>query len=615
MAEVLAIDGDESKINDEEEDNITQLNDLLIDGPMFEEVEMQRYFIDSKTYVDLEFKNCSADYNDVLDEFENATNSDNNSSIEIHQKFDNLHSRYNEISTLLNKHHKQNDVSEFLGNEFNAPGKQLIPVQGKYPSDYQPKPESNMFKSLDAESKIGKFAGELNDLWKHLYREVTINNETVKGCTFLPLKHKEIIVPGGRFREVYYWDSYWIILGLLNCNMLQSARKLVENQLFLVDKYGFVPNGSRTYYLHRSQPPVLTLMVYKVYEYTQDIVWLKNVIKTVEKEYEYWTNEPRQVEIKKNDKVYYLSRYYSSIQKPRQESHYEDVKGCIDLEDKDKRIVYQNIRSTAMTGWDFSSRWAYDEEEDFFGKTFDKFVDMFDDEDYDDIIVVQFEAMDFDDIIDDISDDENDDKQIKHFNKYAKSHNIYKHSKHVEKRQQKIKDFMQKLDTIHVIPVDLNYLLLLIEHFISFFYKILNDEVNYEKYQELCSTRLNAMMNILYDKENKQFRDYNINYDRFGPLNIASNFMPFWFSDQICINNEQHGSTINDLIESFLQSELIQKGGVVTTTKFTGQQWDFPNCWAPINHYIIDGLYNYAKYSQSDKYENIAIQLANTWLI
>lgn len=69
------------------------------------------------------------------------------------------------------------------------------------------------------------------------------------------------IIPGGRFRESYYWDSYWIVLGLLACDMEVTAQGLVRNLLDDVSTYGFVPNGGRIYYLNRSQPPLLSDMV------------------------------------------------------------------------------------------------------------------------------------------------------------------------------------------------------------------------------------------------------------------------------------------------------------------------------------------------------------------
>jgi alpha,alpha-trehalase len=66
------------------------------------------------------------------------------------------------------------------------------------------------------------------------------------------------VIAGGRFKEFYYWDSYWIIRGLLVCEMFQTARGMIENFLSIIDRYGLIPNGGRIYYLARSQPPLLS---------------------------------------------------------------------------------------------------------------------------------------------------------------------------------------------------------------------------------------------------------------------------------------------------------------------------------------------------------------------
>lgn len=68
-------------------------------------------------------------------------------------------------------------------------------------------------------------------------------------------------MPGGRFQESYYWDTYWIVIGLITCDLLDTAEGLIENFIMSIEKYGFIPNGCREYYLNRSQPPFFALMV------------------------------------------------------------------------------------------------------------------------------------------------------------------------------------------------------------------------------------------------------------------------------------------------------------------------------------------------------------------
>jgi alpha,alpha-trehalase len=75
------------------------------------------------------------------------------------------------------------------------------------------------------------------------------------------MDNQTIIIPGGRFKEAYYWDTYWIVKGLIACDLLDSAQRIVDNFILVIKKYGFIPNGFRLYYLNRSQPPFFSLMV------------------------------------------------------------------------------------------------------------------------------------------------------------------------------------------------------------------------------------------------------------------------------------------------------------------------------------------------------------------
>ena len=109
------------------------------------------------------------------------------------------------------------------------------------------------------------------------------------GLLYLPHPY---VVPGGRFNEMYGWDSYFILLGLLADNQVPLAKDMTDNQLFEVEHYGKVLNASRTYYPTRSQPPFLTQMVLEVFRRTADTAWLKSTLPALEQYYAYWTREP-----------------------------------------------------------------------------------------------------------------------------------------------------------------------------------------------------------------------------------------------------------------------------------------------------------------------------------
>ncbi|HEY4361360.1 MAG TPA: trehalase family glycosidase [Bryobacteraceae bacterium] len=114
--------------------------------------------------------------------------------------------------------------------------------------------------------------------------------EDVKpGLLYLPHPY---VVPGGRFNEMYGWDSYFILRGLLQDGRLTLAKNMTDNLVFEVEHYGKVLNANRTYYLSRSQPPFLTQMVLEVFHRTGDEAWLKGTLPALEKYYDYWTREP-----------------------------------------------------------------------------------------------------------------------------------------------------------------------------------------------------------------------------------------------------------------------------------------------------------------------------------
>lgn len=129
-----------------------------------------------------------------------------------------------------------------------------------YPRDWKAKDDTWM-PNINSQH-IREWALFLNNEWKKLCRE-TKCNENPERHSLIALK-RPFFIPGERFREMYYWDSYWTIIGLLSCNMEESATDLTRNLLDFIQDYGHVPNGNRLYYLNRSQPPLLSEMVKKV---------------------------------------------------------------------------------------------------------------------------------------------------------------------------------------------------------------------------------------------------------------------------------------------------------------------------------------------------------------
>ena len=141
-----------------------------------------------------------------------------------------------------------------------------------------------------------------------------------QGLLYLPHPY---VVPGGRFNEMYGWDSYFILLGLLRDDEVAAARDMVDNFVYEIEHYGTILNANRTYYLSRSQPPFLTRMLLGVFERTRDRAWLESAMKAAESHYRFWTTAPHLVPATG------LSRYFDFGEGPAPEvlSDERDEKG------------------------------------------------------------------------------------------------------------------------------------------------------------------------------------------------------------------------------------------------------------------------------------------------
>ncbi len=179
--------------------------------------------------------------------------------------------------------------------------------------------------------------------------------------SLLPLP-KPYIVPGGRFREVYYWDSYFTMLGLAEAGKNELLNNLTDNFAFLINRYGFVPNGNRSYYLTRSQPPFFSSMVALMAKRQGNGMLLRYRV-ALEREYRYWmlgaekltpgTAAHRVVRLPGGA---VLNRYWDESTQPREESYAEDVAAAKGSKQPPAQF-YRNVRAAAASGWDFSSRW------------------------------------------------------------------------------------------------------------------------------------------------------------------------------------------------------------------------------------------------------------------
>lgn len=335
--------------------------------------------------------------------------------------------------------------------------------------------------------------------------------DTVKGTSLIPLPHP-YIVPGGRFREVYYWDSYFTMLGLEDSRRYKVIEHIIQNFAYLIDTYGHIPNGNRTYYLSRSQPPFFAMMVEMLARHQGTAVLVKYRPEMV-KEYSYWMEGSNKLKpgkvtahIARMPDGSLLNRYWDASSQPREESYREDVLAGRGL-GKQLPEFYRNIRAAAESGWDFSSRWLVDGQH------------------------------------------------------------------------------LQTIQTTHLIPVDLNCLLYHLEAVIAQSYRLSGQLKQAALYQHKAGLRKSALQKYCWSNKQHCYVDYNwVQKAQSNQLSIATTY-PLFFK----IATGQQAQQISNLV----QARFLQPGGVATTLRKTGQQWDEPNGWAPLQYMTIVGLQNY----------------------
>lgn len=401
------------------------------------------------------------------------------------------------------------DLMEFIQQNFQTTSNEL---ENWYPPDYHVAPP---FLRKIKPLPVRNLAKLLLDTWPNLGRKV--RNEVIYNSykySILPVPNG-FIIPGGRFREFYYWDSYWIIRGLLVCNMKHTAKGMLENFFKIIATYGFVPNGGRVYYLDRSQPPLLTLMVSDYVELTNEMYWLKKSIKFLEMELNYWLNY-KIVVFNKDGRTYRLAHYLSSSDLPRPESYIEDVMIASFYDNEnDRKQCYQNIRTGAETGWDFSARW-------FFDKTGGN------------------------------------------------------------------RGGLPNINPIRVLPVDLNaFLCKSFKVMANFFSKFGNKEKS-KYWKELAMEWQQNIDAILYNEQDGIWYDFDVELMKHRKYFYPSNFAPLWTESY----NTKEGKLFGNNATKYLKKNGIMdyEGGIPASLLETGQQWDHPNAWAPLQAMVIFGL-------------------------
>ena len=159
------------------------------------------------------------------------------------------------------------------------------------------------------------------------------------------------------FQEMYYWDTYFLNKGLILSNKINLAKNNVDNMLYLVDRYGFMPNGSRTFYLNNSQPPFLSEMVKDIYEATGNKEWLAEATRILVKEYDFWIKK-RTTEIGLAQYTGYMDDFKSVDVDHASSMYIKRIKHTPD--EKSKEQIAKQARASFECGWDMSARFGFD---------------------------------------------------------------------------------------------------------------------------------------------------------------------------------------------------------------------------------------------------------------
>jgi alpha,alpha-trehalase len=346
------------------------------------------------------------------------------------------------------------------------------------------------------------------------------------GLLYLPYPY---VVPGGRFNEMYGWDSYFISVGLLEAGRVELARHMTDNHLYQVRHYGTVLNANRTYYLTRSQPPFLATMVRDVYEETQDTTWLADAVPALETYYEYWTTGPHRA----GDTG--LSRYYGLGEGPAPEV----VMGERDAEGESH---YDRIRAYYRT----NDVTAY-EESLFYDAAADTLTSLF------------YKA--------DRSMRESGFDPSNRFGPF-------------------------NVGIVHYAPVGLNSFLYQYERDAAEILRILGRPEAAQQWTERAEERRRRMNELMWNPDTGRYHDYNFRTESQNDYHFATAFAPLWVG---LVSDSQAAATTETLWQ------LEAPGGVLTSTHRTGNQWDAPFGWAPLQMMAVDGLRRYGYDRAADR--------------
>ena len=398
---------------------------------------------------------------------------------------------------------------------------------------------------------------------KHLPRRITalgqLDPRELNPPGLLYLEHP-YVVPGGRFNEMYGWDSYFIIRGLVHDQKDDLAKAMIENFLFEIEHYGAVLNANRTYYLTRSQQPYLSSMILAVYEAAKkagrdDQKWLGKAFAGAKKDYALWQRPEHQAGGTG------LARYYDFGEGPTPESLKDET-------DHYKKVASYLVGHPELSRGLLVARTTKTSNETLVGKTYD--------------VRICDEASGNSNAACDIAES------------VALSSEFYKGDRAMRESGFDISFRFGPYgaNTHHFAAVCLNSLLYKTEKDFEQISKVLGREQEAKEWNERAEQRKQKVQAYLWDEKRGLFFDYDFEKQQRSEYVYATTFYPLWAG---LATPEQARRVVGNL------NLLEQPGGLTMSAKDTGVQWDFPFAWAPLQLLAVEGMRRYGFTEEPDR--------------
>jgi alpha,alpha-trehalase len=388
--------------------------------------------------------------------------------------------------------------------------------------------------------------------------EIDLSKIRTEGLLYL---EKPYVVPGGQFNEMYGWDSYFIIRGLLRDHRVELAKGMVENFFFEISHYGGILNANRTYYLTRSQPPFLSSMIMAVYEAEkaagqQNLSWLAQAYQFAVRDYQQWTHEPHLA----GDTG--LSRYFDHADGPVPEimgdpSHY--YRGAAHY-----FLVHGGSHEQYLIGASDKHPVAAD-----VGPRFPVYIC--------------------------------DPQAVGAGNtgcappdQLTLTSDFYKGDRSMRESGFDVTFRFGPFgaETHHYAPVCLNSLLYKTEKDLEQMSNLLGHPEQARDWKAKAAERQQRMVKYFWDERGGLFFDYNFVTHKRSKYEYATTFYPLWAG---LASKAQAQAVVQNL-------KLFEQPGGLATSRIESQaQWDFPYGWAPIHLLAVEGMRRYEYGVQADR--------------